>query len=317
MLFTGFPLSGASPLKELIGFGSSCRLGRCFAEGRCVQRDREMATIWLWRAAQQKHERATTYLAKYQERAHPLHSLKKIFTVHREEGGTKNQRKRSNKQTKRGNKKMQGSAHQSESVLKGSEEDGEENEDKCGVTSKNAENPSTRRAMKAVSEPLSYLNLQDRAALKKAAGTHVSILEAEARVQAKAERLSRRANAAMLCDSLIDVTFHEEILGLCLVLATEHRTKRKMIIVEEVKSCSPAEGLLEIQDELVAIGDNFNLPNHLLVFDEIGKHISRQPRPLVLTFSRVHTHRPAPTERCPPHLTAGAGVSAVGNAPLA
>ena len=61
-----------------------------------------------------------------------------------------------------------------------------------------------------------------------------------------------------------------------------------MIIVAEIRAGSPADGLLEVQDELVAIGDDFELPNHLLIFDEIGKFIYRQPRPLVLTFGRIH-----------------------------
>ena len=53
---------------------------------------------------------------------------------------------------------------------------------------------------------------------------------------------------------LVDVTFTKDKLDLALVLATDHRTKRKMIIVDVVKEGSMGYGLLEPQDELVAIG---------------------------------------------------------------
>ena len=43
---------------------------------------------------------------------------------------------------------------------------------------------------------------------------------------------------------LHDVTFPSERLGLSLVLATDHRTKRKMIIVDDVRDHSPASGVL-------------------------------------------------------------------------
>ena len=55
--------------------------------------------------------------------------------------------------------------------------------------------------------------------------------------------------------------------------------------------------MLRTQDELVAIGEDFELPNHILIFEEISKQIERQPRPLSLTFARLHSHRPAVLEK--------------------
>ena len=269
-----------------------CRLGRCFAEGRGVRRDREMATLWLWRAAQQKHKRATIYLTKYQQRWRPFYIIKTLFG--------------SNRDAHEGNQKEVGRDRQTQ---KQKQKDFE-HEEGCSTRRLGkltlSENICVSTVRPGMSECVpgewrvgSSAHTTEHAL--KQAGAHVTTLEVEARAQANAERLSRRSNAAKLCEKLIDVTFDGDVLGLSLVLATEHRTKRKMIIVDDVRTGSPADGLLKVQDELVAIGDDFDIPNHLLVFNEIGKSISRQPRPLVLTFGRLHAHRPAAKEQIETH----------------
>ncbi len=251
------------------------RLGRCFAEGRGVRRDREMATLWLWRAARQKHERATLYLAEFQQRAHPLYSFKKFFSV--------------STWVERQPKKTVTAINNNVN--------GNKNDDQTQNDHNHSMNNEVGNYIDNKNDQIAQGSLSECVAIQKAAGAHVTTLELEARAQARAERLCRRTNAIKLQDQLVDVTFHDSTLGLSLVLATEHCTKRKMIIVAEIRAGSPADGLLEVQDELVAIGDDFELPNHLLIFDEIGKFIYRQPRPLVLTFGRIHKHRPAPIER--------------------
>ena len=234
-----------------------------------------MATLWLWRAAQQQHKRAEGYLMEHQQRGHPLFILKRIFTAgHDSKNGKGGGRyDRNSDKTEPPCKRTFKATLPLENTMIGTEE--------C-VPKEEFLVPVAR--------------MPERAALKKAAGVHITTLEAEARAQAEVERLSRRTTVAKLCGQLIDVTFTENVLGISLVLATEHKTKRKMIIVENIRADSPAAGILEIQDELVAIGGSFDLPNHLLIFDELSKSISRQARPLVLTFGRLHTHRPVPVE---------------------
>ena len=114
--------------------------------------------------------------------------------------------------------------------------------------------------------------------------------------QERAERRKKLEELRGAVD-LYDVTFGGATLGLSFVLATDHRTKRKMIIVDTIREASPASNILQPQDELVAIGEDFDLPNHILIFEEISKQIERQPRPLTLTFARLHAHRPAVLEK--------------------
>ena len=83
------------------------------------------------------------------------------------------------------------------------------------------------------------------------------MVKKQAELEVRQERAEKRKKLEELRGAvdLYDVTFGGATLGLSLVLATDHRTKRKMIIVDTIREASPASNILQPQDELVAIGE--------------------------------------------------------------
>ena len=236
------------------------RLGRCYAEGTTgVKKDKELAHMFLWRAAKQGHDRAEAYLRKLERPWDPLYYVKKAV-------------RKKPKRITLVDDLIQPITQQKEAPTSPSKilDDGE--------------------------DPTSPIA---RAKLKRRISDQIELVKKQAELEVAQERAERRKKLEELRGAvdLYDVTFGGATLGLSLVLATDHRTKRKMIIVDTIREASPASNILQPQDELVAIGEDFDLPNHILIFEEISKQIERQPRPLTLTFARLHAHRPAVLEK--------------------
>ncbi|KAJ1451987.1 hypothetical protein M885DRAFT_528203 [Pelagophyceae sp. CCMP2097] len=229
------------------------RLGLLYADGRGVKRDNDEASVWLMRAAKSGHVLALKALAEMKKKASATYRLKALL---------------------------------------------------CGAR---AAAPALKRAVDAFSPKPPALKRQEEVKsppiLKKVASRAVQVanadkaqkrlfeLDAEAKLALK-QRDDVRSKVGALRGELLDVTFHEPRLGIALCLATDHRTQRKMIIVERVDSDSPACGVLRPQDELVAVENDFDLPHHILTFADVARTIRSKPRPLTLTFARLHAHRP-------------------------
>jgi len=199
-----------------------------YAEGSGVPRDTEMATIFLWKAAGQRHGRAQAYLHDMQTRAHPCYCLKRLFCAKKKERASE----------------ITSPPASPASRLTGVEKATQDAEVAAATLTKAATQKAPADAEAA---------LANRAALRRAISDHVSAVSEVARAEVAAERRARRASMEKLKGKLVDVTFTKDKLDIALVLATDHRTKRKMIIVEGVKEESMGYGLLEPQDELVAI----------------------------------------------------------------
>lgn len=276
------------------------RLGRAFAEGVGVRKDREMATLWLWRAAGQKHDRAAAYLHEHQKKGHPLYRVRKLLTPTKKPraGGGGDEADATplafSPSADRPPPPSAAAVEAHDIVAKMQAE----YEKTLSAAAPAA--PFTDDIDDGEAAPPRSVRARAPTAVKEAAVGAVATLDAAAREEVEADRRARRS-AAERRGRLIDVTFDDERLGVNLVLATDHRTKRKVIIVDGIRGTSPAHGVLAVgQDELVAIADDFDLPNHLLIFDEMAKYVTRRPRPLKLTFARVHAHRPAPTAKAAP-----------------
>ena len=80
-----------------------------------------------------------------------------------------------------------------------------------------------------------------RAKLKRRISDQIEIVKRQAELEVRQERAERRKKLEELRGAvdLYDVTFGGATLGLSLVLATDHRTKRKMIIVDTIRERRP------------------------------------------------------------------------------
>jgi len=149
-----------------------------------------MATIFLWKAAGQKHGRAQAYLHDMQTRSHPCYCLKRLCCAPK-------------KRPQEAPSPPASPASRLTTVEKATQD--------AEAAAATLTRAATQRAPADADQALA-----NRAALRRAISDHVSAVSEVARAEVAAERKARRASMERLKGKLVDVTFTRDKLDLAL-----------------------------------------------------------------------------------------------------